>query len=399
MSDKRPPTERIDSLDLIRGVGIIGILYMNVMGMAAPEIAYYVPTWYETATVWDHLVYLAQSLFVESRFMGMFSLLFGVGLAIQSERLADRGLPVKGALRRRQAWLLVFGLIHGFLIWSGDILTAYAVAGFLVLNWTRWPVRRLVAVGIAFLAIAQVVLLLAFAGSLFTGRNIMDVPELPYTALQIEQLRSEWTRSLARLRLNAGAFLEMLASVPFVIFWQNSGTMLIGMALYKSGFFTRPPARRRLFSLLGIGFAAGTAVVWLRYSVGVETSAAKSTLSMMMIPGLIMAIAYAGLLVPFAAGASPLIRALRNAGKTAFTLYMSQSVLVVGFFVLMAPSLWGALGRGPLWIIVAAFSVIQVLLADRWQTRHGQGPLERLWRKLAKPPRSPRKEADKNATS
>ena len=106
-------------------------------------------------------------------------------------------------------------------------------------------------------------------------------------------------------------------------------------------------------------------------------------MGMMMVPGLFMAIGYASLLVPIAAGSSRVVKALRNTGKMAFTLYISQSVVTVALFTFVVPELWGDLGRVQLWAGVAAFSVVQVLCAHWWQTTRGQGPLEKLWRFLA----------------
>lgn len=375
--------ERIDSIDLIRGVAILGILLMNVMAMAAPEIAYYVPEWFAGAGWMEHLVYILQSLLVESRFMGLFSLLFGVGLAIQGERFAARGLKPRRWIRRRLAWLLLFGLLHGFVFWGGDILTVYAVCGFFVLLLMDRPVKRLVRTGVILIGIGQLALLAAFAGSLLTGENIMEILALPYSPAEIDALRDLWTRSPARFSLNAATYLELLSAIPLTFIWHTSGVMLIGVALYRSGFFSSERARRWALPLAGVGFVVGALVLLLRYRVGLDSSAGYSTLGMMMIPGLSMAIGYASLLVPLGGSSGLLARALRNTGKTAFTLYLGQTVVTVGLFALVAPGLWGSLGRGALWGYVLLFSIVQVVFAHRWQTRRGQGPMEALWRRLA----------------
>lgn len=375
--------ERIDSIDLIRGIAILGILLMNVMAMAAPEIAYYVPEWFAGAGWMEHLVYILQSLFVESRFMGLFSLLFGVGLAIQSDRFSARGLAPRRWIRRRLAWLLLFGLLHGFVFWAGDILTVYAVCGFFVLLFMDRPVKRLVRTGVILILLGQLALLAAFAGSLLTAENIMEIPALPYSPAEIDALRELWTRSSARFPLNGATYLELLSAIPLTFIWHTSGVMLIGVALYRSGFFSNARARRWAIPLASAGFVAGALVLLLRYHVGVDTSAGYSTLGMMMIPGLAMAIGYASLLVPLGGNSSLLARALRNTGKTAFTLYLAQTIVTVTIFTLVAPGLWGRLGRGPLWVYVLLFSIVQVVFAHRWQTRRGQGPMESLWRRLA----------------
>lgn len=373
---------RIPSLDLIRGVAILGILLMNIVSMAAPWAAYYVPGWYEGAGLVDHAVYIVQSLFVESRFLSLFALLFGVGLAIQTDRAVDRGEKPGGLLRRRLAWLLLFGLIHGFLIWYGDILTLYAVAGLLVAGWTRWPVRRLVRVGIALFILGQLALLSAFLGSLASGENLMGMPELPYTAAEIAALRETWTGPISRLGANGELFVQTLVAFPLTLVWHAASLMLFGMALYRTGFFERADAWRRGVPLLLFGLLLAGALLYLRYQLGPDSSASYATMSMMMIPGILMAIGYASIMVKLGDAPGPVAETFRNAGKSAFTLYLTQSLVMVGLFSFVAPGLWGSLGRGVLWLIVALFSLLQLLAAGAIQKRYGRGPMESLWRSL-----------------
>jgi uncharacterized protein len=103
----------------------------------------------------------------------------------------------------------------------------------------------------------------------------------------------------------------------------------------------------------------------------------------MMIPGLLMAVGYASLLVRLGEGGALILRALRCAGRSAFTLYLSQSVVMVGVFSYIVPGAWGALSRGEYWLVVAAYSGVQLVVATWWQTRLGRMPMERLWRFLA----------------
>jgi len=382
-----PKNGRIDSLDLIRGVAILSILFMNIMSMAAPPIAYYVPEWFPGAGAGagagDRIIYVIQSLFVESRFMSLFSLLFGVGLAIQTDGMIARGIAPRRWIRRRLAWLLLFGLLHGFLVWAGDILTLYAVTGLFAWRGARWSVRRLIVVGTVFLVIGQLALLAAFAGSIFTGENLMEIPSLPYTVHAIGELRAQWTGFVARIPANAAEYLELLVGIPLTLFWHTGGVMLLGIALYRRGFFTDTTSWRWTLPAGTVGLGGAVMVLLLRYRVGVATSASYATMSMMMIPGLLMALAYASFLVRAASRDTAIIRVLRNAGRTAFTLYIAQSIVIVGVFTVIVPGLWGRLGRPALWLIVIVFSCAQALWAHHHQKTRGRGPLERLWRFLA----------------
>lgn len=374
---------RIDSLDLIRGIAILGIYIMNIYSMTAPDIAYSVPRWNETGGPMDDAVFIFQSLFVESRFMSLFSLLFGVGLAVQWERLASRGTEPKPWIKRRLGWLLAIGLLHGFFIWFGDVLAVYALCGFFVIRHLGDPVRKLITTGIGFLLVGQLLLGYTLFGSLMTGENLMQVPDLPYSQEALSELRATHSDLGARTLHNMGENAFMLMVLPFITFWFSTGLMLIGVALYRVGFFTNATAWRWALPLWALGFVWGAGVLGFRYYWGVESSAAQATISLMMVAGPAMAIGYAAVLVPVARSGHWLIRALRNTGKMAFTLYLCQSTFTVLFFSQIAPGLWGTLSRLEALLIVIVATIVQIGVAHLWITRLGQGPMERLWRWLA----------------
>jgi uncharacterized protein len=379
--------QRIDSLDLIRGIAIPAILIMNIYAMALPPIAYSVPTWVEGAGVVDMAVYIFQALFVESRFMSIFTMLFGTGLALQSDRALGRNLNPRPRLRRRLVWLLVFGLIHGLLLWYGDILTLYAIVGLLVLPALTWTVKRLMVVGVSLILVGQILMALVVWGSVATDENFMDVPALPLDAAAVAAARTEWTTLPARLSANAGEYLSTLAvGGPFVLFWHTAGVMMIGVALYRRGFFSRTDTWRGGIISLVSGFAIGVVVLVGRFAVGLETGAAQALFAAMMLAGVLMAIGYMSLLVPLAQRSGLVVRALRNTGKTAFTLYISQTVISLLIFGVLLRPWWGTWHRGVLLIYVLLYTALQIIFAHWWQTHRGMGPLEGLWRRLARVP-------------
>jgi uncharacterized protein len=356
---------------------------MNIYGMALPPVAYWVPTWTEGSGTPDMVVYVFQVLFVESRFMSIFTMLFGVGLALQSDRARSRDTDPRPRLRRRLAWLLVFGLIHGLLLWFGDILTLYAISGFLVLRATRWAAKRLTIVGVGLVFLAQIPMALLVWGSLLTGENFMQVPPLPFDVAALATAQTEWTTLPFRLTANANEYLSMLAAGPIVLFWHTAGVMMIGMALYRRGFFTNTDAWSRGLASLALGFAIGAAVLAGRFAVGLETSASQGLFGAVTLAGILMGIGYMSLLIPLATGSGLLARALRNAGKTAFTLYISQTVVSLLLFGVILRPLWGTWGRLSLLVYVLLFAIVQLMFAHWWQTRRGMGPLEGMWRRLA----------------
>ncbi|MFW5827280.1 MAG: DUF418 domain-containing protein, partial [Alkalispirochaeta sp.] len=117
--------------------------------------------------------------------------------------------------------------------------------------------------------------------------------------------------------------------------------------------------------------------------VGLETSAAQGLFGAVTLAGILMGIGYMSLLVPLASGSGLMVRALRNTGKTAFTLYIGQTVVALVVFSVLLSPLWGTWSRLPLLVYVILTTVVQVVFAHWWQTRRGMGPLEGMWRRLA----------------
>lgn len=378
--------QRIDSLDLIRGIAIPAILIMNIYAMALPPIAYSVPTWIEGAGAVDMAVYIFQGLFVESRFMSIFTMLFGVGLALQSDRALGRNLNPRPRLRRRLLWLLVFGLMHGLLLWYGDILTLYALVGLMVLPALQWTVKRLTVVGVSLIAVGQIPMALLVWGSMATGENLMDIPPLPFDAAAVAAARTEWTTLPARFYANAIEYLSMLAAGPILLFWHTAGVMMLGVALYRRGFFNRTDTWRGGIVSLASGFVIGVVVLVSRFALGLETSAAQALFGAMLPAGILMGIGYMSLLVPLAQRDGIVVRALRNTGKTAFTLYISQTVVSLLIFGVVLRPWWGTWQRGTLLIYALLYAALQIIFAHWWQTHRGMGPLEGLWRRLARVP-------------
>jgi len=172
--------ERLRELDILRGVALLGILVVNIESFAGPEGLHDIPIGVTKAAFvgWHaglDLVLLALKwVFVEGKMRALFAMLFGASAVLLTSRLEAR-LGEKQARRiyfRRTLWLLVFGLIHGCLIWDGDILTEYAVCGLVVL----WFVRRLsgqtlIGVGLAMLVLSAAVGLPRFIDDLYGSRT------------------------------------------------------------------------------------------------------------------------------------------------------------------------------------------------------------------------------------
>ena len=151
-------SERIQSLDVMRGIVLCGILLMNINGFGLAE-AYVDPTASGGSTGLNLYTWMATNLFFEGTMRALFSLLFGVGMFIFLDRLLKKGAGIKAAdvFFRRLTWLLVFGLIHGYLLlWVGEILYQYALMGFLVYSFRSMAPKKLIATALILFTIGTV---------------------------------------------------------------------------------------------------------------------------------------------------------------------------------------------------------------------------------------------------
>lgn len=139
-------SERIQSLDVMRGIVLCGILLMNINAFGLAN-SYNDPTVAGGFTGWNLYAWVTANLFFEGTMRGLFSLLFGVGMFIFLDRLTKKGAGIKAAdlFFRRLTLLLVFGLIHGYLLlWTGEILYDYALMGFLVYSFRNLAPKKLI---------------------------------------------------------------------------------------------------------------------------------------------------------------------------------------------------------------------------------------------------------------
>jgi uncharacterized protein len=395
--------ERIDTLDFIRGLAVMGILAANIVAFGQPFEAYMYPAAFKVDPGdpggW---LWIAQFILIDGKMRGLFTLLFGAGLYLFMENAWARG-----ATRKLQAWrltiLMAFGMIHFFFIWPGDILFYYALFGFVALACLKWSVKTQLSVGLggyifgallmgASLTIPWLMTDTAFGESspeLLAQRQTMiagidqalarsDVPNAAiasgnYAALVTHRLTQQWSEPL----LNALLFaLEILP------------LMLIGMALYRLGFFSGAFDRGKMLRWGWIGVIAG-GLVHLAIGLVVQAGGFSfyGTLAALVgwsvLPRLWMVLGLASLLVVWAPSATGWLgERVRAAGRAAFTNYLGTSIVMMFVFHGWALGLFGQLNRPQLYLVVALACVGMLAWSKPWLDRFRYGPLEWLWRCL-----------------
>ena len=394
---------RIAALDLIRGVAVLGILAINIAGFAGPQIAALTPNWQGPTTPLDEAAFALGFVVFEGKMRALFTMLFGASMVLFLERAEAAG-PNAGALQlRRLGWLALFGYLHFALIWWGDILFAYALCGCFGLVCWRAPAKPL-------LALALTIFIL--------WHGVQAVPSLPDVAAE-EQVRTgtatraqtdrhaetmtRWNeRNAAEAAIEQGPWPALVAhkltaerfrplAQAIIGLCETVPLMLIGMALFRSGFFAGEWPRRRLWQMAGAGVIGGgaltlvaLAVVWPRHFPPVLMNAMLS--SWLALPHLLMALGYAALLMlaaPRVAATGLGIR-LRAAGRAAFTNYVLTSLVMTALFYGWGLGLYGEVGAAGQWLFVLLGWALMLAWGKPWLARFRYGPLEWLWRSLSR---------------
>lgn len=394
--------ERIASLDFIRGIAVMGILAANIVAFGQPFAAYMWPDGFlvphgdEGGWMW-----IAQFVLIDGKMRGLFTLLFGAGMILFLERAWARGSG-RWLQFRRLVWLMLFGLVHFYLIWFGDILFSYAISGMILLLCVSWRGTTQLKVGLlGYLAGAII-----YAGIMVPTHFVADTPLGEQAAFaemsdDLEEgkqyaIDDGATEKEIKSSGDYGAFVEHRMSEhgtdPYtnvlLFFPESLPLMLLGMALFKLGLFSRgfDPARQRFWGWTGllVGGALHLAIALWTKSVGFTY---YGTLAAFMgitpIPRLIMVLGLAALLALYGPRATGWLgQRVSAAGRAAFTNYLGTSIVMLFVFHGFGLGLFGELGRPQLYLVVLLSWVLMLLWSKPWLERFRYGPLEWLWRCL-----------------
>ena len=383
---------RIDAIDVLRGVALLGILVMNVQSFAMPYAAYFNPTAYGDLEGANLYVWVAGRMLADQKFLAIFSMLFGAGIVLMAGRAEARG-DARRVHYRRMGWLLVIGLLHAHLLWPGDILFLYAVCGMLVYPLRRQPPGRLLALGAGLLAVGS-------AYSVASGVSFPHWPEEERAAFTADMWQPPAAAVDAELAAWRGGWLDQqpvrsAAAFEFETFvlvtwgvWRAGGLMLIGMALFKLGVFSakRPP---RFYAAL---IAAAVAVGLPLQACGVALDFARGWpvwsffvgAQLVYWPGIAVSLGYVGavMLACRTAALRCLTRPLAAVGRTALTNYLLQTVLCTTLFYGHGLGWFGSVDRTGQLGVAAAVWAAQLVASPLWLRRFRFGPVEWAWRWL-----------------
>ena len=399
-------TERHVTMDAVRGFAVLGILLMNIVGMGLPSYAYVSPAHYGGDSGANLAAWALAYVLVDGKMRALFTMLFGASLLLIADAAAGRRPGPAGTHYRRMFWLLMFGMIHAWAIWFGDILVTYAAAGSLAFLFRHQPPRQLAGIGLVILGLVMAWGLMGH----FHFAQMRAMAEAPGAA---PELVEAWRKALAGIAPPAEAaqaelagyrdgFLGAFAArskmvilfqtylLPTVFIWEALGFMCLGMALFRFGFFTgawdiRIYARLAAV-LIPVGIVFGTPLagkLWMARWNPVTTLATDA----FAIPiHLIMGVGYAAAVIAIVKSGAlkGAVERLAAAGRMAFTNYLGASLITTTLFYGYGLGLFARFERAELYLIVLAVWALQLAISKPWLDRFNYGPFEWAWRSLVK---------------
>lgn len=402
------PPERIHTLDVLRGIALLGVVIANVW-LWFSGLFFRFPAYREQILTFspDSVAFHGIAIFVSGKAISTFSFLFGLGFAVQMLRAEARGRSVVGVYARRLGVLLVIGLLHMTFLWYGDILTAYALLGFLLLLFRkRRTTTLLVWAGALLLGVplllAGIPWLMGLAGAAPPPPDLAEMAER--NAATLATLQSGVYADVIRENLRQGAQFYLARKALWLLF--IFGLFLIGLAVGRRRIFEDIPRHRTAFRRIAIwgipiGLAANIALTVV--SLRVEPDQMMARPGLMLVTGLLNMLATVPLAAGYVAAVTLLLErdrwqqrlsAFAPVGRMALTNYLMQTVVCLLIFYPIGGGLIGRTGPALGLVIAVALFGVQMVVSRLWLSQFRFGPMEWLWRTLTygrmQPMRQPR---------
>jgi uncharacterized protein len=386
-------TERMDTLDAVRGAAVLGILLINTLPLSGhafvpPEAHLALPL-----ASWHEPLFRLMFVLVETKFYSMFSFLFGVGFSVFIGRASARGADAIHLFKRRLIGLLLIGLVHTTLIWMGDILATYAVIGFALIPFVGKSDRTVIrwAVTMLLLPIGLYALILGIA-AIFSPQGVQysagEVPSSgvpPFLEPAVHSFASGTYIDVVK-----GNIIFTLAGVArrlaLMFFPRVFGMFLLGFYVGRRNMFAEIDRHTLLLRRVFLwGTVIGLPLSYAGALLEGNSMAAPNVLGFVetavkSIGAPLLSLAYAAGLCLLFQRARALRRAFAAAGQMALTNYLMHSIVGVAIFYGIG---LGLFGRVPLAIVVAgaiAFFALQTVLSRWWLSHAAFGPAEWVWR-------------------
>ena len=399
-------SNRILTLDIVRGVAVMGILVMNIAAFALPYPAYANPAAYGGDSGADLASWVFNFILFDGKMRGLFSILFGASTLLVIERATAAGRSSGRAHYARMIVLLGFGLVHFYFIWWGDVLALYAASGMVLYlfrnrsprSLMRWAVSLISLSLIYFAAIGATG---ALGGS--SGFSAQTASEFEVSRRMIDtEFGTTSTKIAGDLKLYRSDYPTIVESrlvgrtfEPFLSFFglgfETLGLMFIGMALFKSGMLTGQweAARYRTWAIRAalIGVPPLVFLAWWQVSANYDAVRIFLAFLALSVPfDVLMAVGWAAAIIWWVkVGPLPALKErVAAAGRMAFTNYLATSIVMTTIFYGYGGNLFGEVSRAALWPFVLGMWGLILLWSKPWLDRFHYGPMEYVWRTLSR---------------
>ncbi|WP_339924628.1 DUF418 domain-containing protein [uncultured Cyclobacterium sp.] len=402
-------SERISSLDFLRGIAILGILFINIENFAYPDP--WSPWKFGFEGTIDYSTRFWVYFLSQGKFYTMFALLFGVGFYIFLERLEKKqlGLKAMDIYARRLLWLFIIGVIHSYFIWTGDVLYHYAICGFLLFPFRSFKTKSLLFV-IAFLSLLQLAKsydqTMKRKGWQDNYTKAINLPEDQRSNDDIKNINF-WKNQTkkkdpdtSKVEANKSTYLIGLKETyknssahKGLVYYQgllfpSLIAMILGIIFYRSGIFQNYQVWKYYWLISLVILGVGLIINYLRYYHWTYeyfepvTNIWKGWLFTFPkeLLGVGFILIFNGLFQKFLRSSK--ITLISKVGRTALTNYILQNTLLGLIFYGYGLSLFNQFSRFELLGLVVIIWIIQLTLSWLWLRKFQQGPLEWLWRKL-----------------
>jgi len=400
------PQDRFVSMDAVRGFAVLGILLMNIVGMGLPAFAYIDPTFYGGSTGPDFWTWAVNFVLTDGKMRGLFTILFGASMVLIADRAEGGPVGPNQTHYRRMGWLFVFGMIHAYFLWWGDILVCYALAGCAAFLFRKLGARTLIVVG-ALMLVGLFVKGMADTAHLAALRDAAAAPGASEATVKA------WTDASFLLRPPAemanqqiagfgGGFIDALKArsqiallMQTILLFPDSiieavGQMLIGMGLFRAGFFTLQWRTRSYLLLMALGYlVAAPLTTWMMRTItasGFDPMVLHEQGVWSSLPRPFIAVAHASaLLLLVRSGALGwLVERMAAAGRMALSNYLGTSIVTTLLFCGFGFGLYGELHRWQLYLVVLGVWAVILAWSKPWMERFHYGPFEWAWRSLVR---------------
>ncbi len=408
--------ERINALDVLRGVALCGILLMNIAGFGLVFSAYGDPTVMGGAVGWNLRVWVINNMLFEGTMRAMFSMLFGVGMVLMTSRMEVKGggIEVADIYYRRTLWLFLFGIIHAYLIlWVGEILFAYGLFGLFLFPFRETSPKKLIAIAAILTMCGAGLQGYQYSKHMGNYEKFQNAEKIHADSIpeNLKEGKEAWGGVVANMKpdektiqksvkgMHQGYFDLVMHLAPMnrmvqTVFnydynpWDVLPMMLLGIALYKMKVITAELSYKAYLLMILIGYGVGLSInyyetIMVLYDNFSIPSQLKASLTYPF-GRIAMAFGHIGMVMIFCKSSilTFLKKALAAVGKMALTNYIMQSVICAIVFTGVGFSLYGQLQRYELYFVVFSVWLFQLIASPIWLLYFRFGPLEWLWRSL-----------------